>query len=248
MSPAEKESREDIRRRVIATSARNRRRQITVGIAVAIAVMALVGWVVVRALPSVASAPLTSEQLPKGVDPVTYGVRIGTGPVVIDEYFDFLCPVCRRVEQETSLELDGLVREGKATVVYHPVALLDDYTSPGGYSTRAASAGGCAAEAGVFPRFYGLLMNRQPEEGGPGLSDQQLIEFAIESGARPEEVADCIAEGRFRPWVEAATDRAGGVARIVATPTILVEGTPISIAEGLVVPALKAAVSQADHP
>ena len=82
----------------------------------------------------------------------TLGVPVGSGPVTVDIYADFMCPACRTFEEAVGDTLDQLVSENKVTVVYHPVAFLDRYSSTQ-YSTRSSAASGCAAEVGRIPRL-----------------------------------------------------------------------------------------------
>ncbi|MGH3756037.1 MAG: DsbA family protein, partial [Pseudonocardiaceae bacterium] len=94
--------------------------------------------------------------------------------VTIDIYEDFLCPACGRFEKLYHQRLAQAAAVGEAKVVYHPVAILDALSVPAGYSTLAAGATFCAAEAGIFPRFHDSLFALQPAEGGPGWTSTQL--------------------------------------------------------------------------
>src|SRR5262245_20051393 len=53
------------------------------------------------------------------------GLTIGNGPVTVEVYFDFLCPACRRFEQTAQPTLDRYLANGKITLVYRPIAILD---------------------------------------------------------------------------------------------------------------------------
>src|SRR5436305_12699615 len=100
------------------------------------------------------------------------GVAVSQGPVRIDIYEDFLCPYCRAFEDEAGETLDGLAADGRAEVVFHPVAFLDRLSTTA-YSSRAAAASGAAAADGHFRPFARELFAHQPEEGGPGLPDEE---------------------------------------------------------------------------
>lgn len=70
--------------------------------------------------------------------PVGKGGHAGTenaGAPVISIYFDYSCSHCADLERKHEKELDALVNEGKATVVYHPVAILQN-----AWSTYGAAA------------------------------------------------------------------------------------------------------------
>src|SRR5688572_4459029 len=102
--------------------------------AVAVLVIAgLIGWAVVASQDSGTFTP------PPGAVENGTGIKVGSGPVQIDIYEDFICPACGQFEQQTGGTLDKLVSEGKVTVVYHPVAFLDRASSTD-YSTRSSAA------------------------------------------------------------------------------------------------------------
>lgn len=235
------ESREETRLRVTRQlMRRQRRRALVAGTAVLTAVTILI--FVVTSLPRSAPIDLGSDERPAGVPADSFGVRVGTGPVVVAEYFDYLCPPCRRVNNELTETIAQLINDGHITVEYHPIAILDSHSNPPGYSTRAASAAGCAAEAGVFSGFHHSLFHNQPAGNGPGLTDDQLIELAVAEGANPEVMRSCINDGRFQRWVASETEHATRETGVVATPTILVNGKAISIAPEGAVGALLEAV------
>jgi protein-disulfide isomerase len=149
------------------------------------------------------------------------GVPVGEGPVRIDVYEDFLCPYCRRFEAEAGATLDELAAGGRAEVVYHPVAFLDRLSSTA-YSSRAAAASGVAAEADRFRPFAKELFAHQPEEGGPGLPDDELTRLAAEAGVP----GDATVDERHRDWAAYVTEQAieAGVQGI---PTVLVDGQQV---------------------
>jgi protein-disulfide isomerase len=134
-------------------------------------------------------------------------VTIGTGPVVVDVYGDYLCPFCERAEERYGDELAAAVNAGRVTVRYHLLAILDRLTDPPGYSTRAADAALCAVDAGIFPAYHARLYAEQPAEGGEGLSDEQLAAFGTELGA-PAAFGACVTGTTHDADVAAATERA----------------------------------------
>ena len=102
------------------------------------------------------------------------GFAVGDGPVKIDVYEDFMCPVCAEFERTTGPVINQLVGAGKVTVVYHPIAILDRHSSTQ-YSTRSAAVAAAAADGHKFLEFHNALFARQPAENTPGLSDDQLL-------------------------------------------------------------------------
>jgi protein-disulfide isomerase len=203
----------------------------------AIAVIAVfagvVGFGVYRASQSGADAAVPPNATASGVPVGSSGA-----PATVDLYVDFQCPACRAYEQQADPTIDELVAGGAARVVYHPVAYLDWFSSTR-YASRSSAASGCAAEAGVFPRYAQLLFANQPPEGGDGLPEEQLIALGAQAGAGPG-FAECVSSDRYAGWTAALTDEASR-AGINATPTVLVNGREIERS----VEALRAAVEGA---
>ncbi|WP_214402517.1 DsbA family protein [Pseudonocardia lacus] len=160
-------------------------------------------------------------------------VTAGTGPVVVDTYEDFLCPQCERFESRYAGEMKTALNEGKITVRYHAIAILDRLTEPQGYSTRAANAALCAASANIYPGYHEKLFAEQPAEGGSGLTDEQLIAFGTELGAGAD-FAACVTGGTNSAAVTAETDKAVADPALqtdgnFGTPTVTVNGQKIDL-------------------
>jgi protein-disulfide isomerase len=102
---------------------------------------------------------------PAGARAAGDGIVIGDGPVTVDAYVDYLCPYCRDFEISAGPALSSLVADGAITLVYHPMSFLDQ-ASTTHYSSRAASAAGCAADQGKFLEYTHALFGSQPPEGG----------------------------------------------------------------------------------
>jgi protein-disulfide isomerase len=152
------------------------------------------------------------------------GIVLGSGPITVDAYIDFLCPYCRAFELKTGETLAQLVAAGRISLAYHPMNFLDA-ASTTNYSTRATAASGCASDGGRFPEYAHALFTSQPPEGGPGLTDAQLAELAGAVGL-PGAFADCLHSGRYLDWPSYVTALA--IARgVQSTPTVLVNGVPV---------------------
>ena len=74
-----------------------------------------------------------------------------------------------------------MVAEQLITLVYHPLGFLDRLSTTA-YSSRASAASGCASDGGRFVAFKDALFADQPE-GGPGLSDEQLVAVGADVGS-----------------------------------------------------------------
>jgi protein-disulfide isomerase len=164
-------------------------------------------------------------RVPAGSTPEGDAILIGSGPVQVDAFIDFLCPYCRRFEQANQSLLARLVSDGQARLVYHPMNFLDE-ASTTNYSTRAAAASGCAADQDRFLQYAHELFAHQPPEGGAGLSDAELARLGQEAGLDADAFAPCLAEGPYLEWPTYVTSRATD-AGVTATPTVLVAGEPV---------------------
>jgi protein-disulfide isomerase len=178
-------------------------------------------------------------RVPAGSTPEGDGILIGSGPVQVDAFIDFLCPYCRRFEQANESLLAQLVGDGQARLVYHPMNFLDE-ASTTTYSTRAAAASGCAADQGRFLQYVHELFAHQPPEGGAGLSNAELARLGRDAGMEADGFAACLAEGPYLEWPTYVTSRATD-AGVTATPAVLVAGEPVRPAPH----AISEAVSQA---
>jgi protein-disulfide isomerase len=163
--------------------------------------------------------------IPAGVTPEGDGIALGDGPAWVDAYIDFLCPFCRMFEERSGPALEAMLDRGLLTLVYHPLGFLDGLSTTR-YSSRAAAASGAAADAGRFLPYLHALYDNQPPEGGPGLSDQELIMLGQAVGLTDPAFAEAVTSGRYLPWAGFVTERA--VQRGVSgTPSTFVDGVPV---------------------
>ncbi|MEH1017327.1 thioredoxin domain-containing protein [Micromonospora sp. CPCC 206060] len=201
--------------------ARERRRRRTAwvsGIAVVTLVAAgLVGFAVFSA-----QRPKGNFAVPATATADRAGLTVGSGPVTVELYLDYLCPACRAFEQDAGATLERLVADKRITLVYHPVAILDRY-STNAYSSRSAAGAGCAADAGKLTEYTEALYADQPAEGGPGHSDEQLVNLAAGASLPQDEFGQCLRENRYADWVTHVTD-AMSARGVNGTPTVFVDG------------------------
>ncbi|MDR2380763.1 MAG: thioredoxin domain-containing protein, partial [Bifidobacteriaceae bacterium] len=120
------------------------------------------------------------------------GIRVGAGgaalsdanqperrdrpPTQVDLFVDYMCPYCRRFEKDNAADIQELVDRGVASLVMHPIAILDRLSAGSMYSTRATAAA-YAVAAGApdkFGAFNSVLFQNQPREGTPGHTEAEL--------------------------------------------------------------------------
>lgn len=197
-------------------------------------------------LPSDVGTPDLSAVLTPSSADATGGIPVsddgvgvaGEGDVVVDMYFDFMCPYCGTLDQVNAADLDALVAEGGVTVVYHPVSILDRLSEGTAYSTRAVNAVAVVADLApeFVPAFVTALLaeGTQPEEGTAGLSDAEIAEIAQQVGVSRAVTDEFTSTADFQgttlrafvPWTAAAT------AVLPANPTTGTAGTPTVLING----------------
>jgi protein-disulfide isomerase len=215
---------------------RRRRRNLIISIVAVVGVVAagLIGFLVYQLQkPTTYATPAhaTSDRT---------GIVVSTGKVRVELYVDYLCPNCKNFEDAASSTLDQLVSDGKITLVYRPIAILDQNTSPSGYSTRAGSAAACAADGGKFLAYTKALFAQQPAEGSAGLTDDQLVQIGTGVGLTSASFAQCVRDGKYETWMAHNTDAAAGN-NVNGTPTVFVAGKQVTASAD----AIKKAVTDA---
>lgn len=218
----------DTRVRDMVLKRHRRRRTLVVSLVAALAIVAaaLVGAGLVRATNS--DAGEAPSRVPTGTTGDKAGLVFADGAVRIDLYLDYLCPECRNTERALAANLKTLKANGNVTLVYHPVAFLNDYSSPGGYSTRAASAAACAADEGKFEQYTSVLFEKQPAERGPGLSEAQLVAAARDAGITGDSFTTCVQDDTYDPWVTYVSDVAASD-NVALTPVVMVDGRRVDV-------------------
>jgi protein-disulfide isomerase len=228
-----------VREQQAREQARKRRVVVTAVAAAVLLLAALIGWgVYANQRPTGFHAPAAASQQPQAD-----GLPLGSGPVTVDVYLDFMCPICKEFENSSGGTLNQLVADNKIKLVYHPVAFLDR-ASTTQYSTRSAASAACAADAGKLAPYVAELYKQQRPEGSAGLSDDELVAAATQAGITDPAFASCLKDGRYRDWVTHVTDKA--VERGVSgTPTVLVNGKPVQATAQAVQAAVTAAAPKA---
>ncbi|MFC9768900.1 DsbA family protein [Rhodococcus jostii] len=148
-------------------------------------------------------------------------------PVTVSVTEDFQCPACRQFETTSGPVLTELMNAGQILVDAHPIAFLDR-ASTTQYSTRAASAAACVAQIDrdKWPAWKTAMFDNQPEEGGTGLTDDQIVAIAAQVGITSPDIEPCITAQRYADWVAATTSTA--MNGIPGTPYVTVNGEPVT--------------------
>ena len=201
----------------------------TIIVAAVLAVALVAGLAVwyFRSGPSASVAPTYTATQAGAV------VTVGSGPVIVDVYEDYLCPICERFEERYGTDLTTALNNNQITVRYHSVAILDERTTPPGYSTRAANAALCSVAAGIFPAYHKQLFESQPAEGSAGLTNDELIKLGTDLNAKGD-FATCVNGGSNAGAIGAETEKAGSTPSLqtdgkFGTPTVAIGGKKIDL-------------------
>ena len=156
----------------------------------------------------------------------TYGVGTGDpkAPVKVEVFEDFLCPYCRQFEETSRDDLRQAAVDGKAYVVYRPIAFLNEY------STRSLNAFGVVLDASggaTALKFHDLLYENQPDEGGTMPDDDWLVDKAVEAGAKEDAIRPGIEKLAFKQWMINGNDDASQRG-VNSTPTVFVNGDQVT--------------------
>lgn len=209
-------------------SKERRRRALWVSLAV-LAVLAAVVAISVAVQSSRDSTGDTATPPDGAVE--SYAIPYGeaTAPVEVAVYEDFMCPFCGEFEAASAESLKEYVDRGDVQVRYHVISFLDGASNGTDYSTRAMNAAGAVLDTAgpeAAKKFHDLLFANQPEEGSDGLSDDQLVELAVQAGANEAAVAPAIENRAFEQWVVNASDQASKDG-VNSTPTVQVDGETV---------------------
>lgn len=207
---------------------KQRRTVIQIGVAVVlIALIAVIGF-------NIASSDSSDETATPAATPSAVtedgAIRIGDpdADVVVTAVEDFQCPACKQFEAISGDTLSELVADNTIAVEYKPIAILDRASSTN-YSTRAANAGFCVADADIsaWPAWHEAMFEQQPAEGGAGLSDEDLIGIAQLLDIEGPNLESCITDGTYTDFVAAQTQDVLD-SGVTGTPTVSVNGTVVS--------------------
>lgn len=216
-------------------------------VAVLIAAAVIVGIVYTKnknaeAHGTVLKAYHASATYPTKLDRANATVLVGqpSAKVTVDAYEDFLCPVCGEFEARWFPAIDKQLAAGKIKVRYHLLNLLDEGSTPKGYSTQSANTALAVAQVAPekFLDYHLSLFKQQPSEGGPGWTQKQLSELAgslgvkgpafdrvVKTGAYDKQIAANLAAAvkNKKLWQTSAQGTGFG------TPTVVVNGKVVDV-------------------
>lgn len=226
-----------------AVKGTDRTRTIFIQVAVAVVLLALIAAIGIsiavkhqKKTDSANVKPSIAATAPVGANGVA-GSITGNGSIRIGKpgakatvrvVADLQCPVCQGFEAANGQTLEDEVNSGNAAVEYNIIAFLDESSMGARYSSRAANAAYCVAEADPtkFQKWVATMYQQQPQEGTQGLPDSKIVEIAAASGYTDPAVAQCITSDKYDGYVQKVTQDVLN-SGIKATPTVFVNGKQV---------------------
>lgn len=159
-------------------------------------------------------------------------------PVKLEVFEDFICPACGQFENQFGGSINEAINAGDVVVEYHTLNFLNQSSTSGDFSSRAAAGLMCVAEqgdAGVFSDFHATMFSpsTQPPQGSD-MTDEEIVAVARDAGA-DDSVVTCIEEGqmmdRAEQGAQSSTAYLGEQAGQVGTPAVLFEGETVEIGD-----------------
>jgi protein-disulfide isomerase len=148
---------------------------------------------------------------------------------VLDVYEDFQCPICDEFEKANGAEVQKLARQGQVRVIYHPFTIFLGEHPAQDNSVRAWAAAECVP-AGSWMRYHNLLYSNQPHERAQnGFPISLLLAMGRKIGLTSASLTHCVSAQTYAPQAVPFSRQVikGG---IDSTPTVKLNGTPVSIA------------------
>ena len=227
--------------------AEQKRRDRTVRVIGAVAVLAIIGAIFGAVIwnnnkNSSANDIVNDAAVPKGVFTSTgnypwgYPVnQAGTKPTLAI-WEDFQCPTCGAVEKANGKTIEQLASDGKINLIWRPTAFIDEKTSSSGgpnpkSSLRATAAWGCAIDAGKGPEYHNTVFANQPANEGDGWTDQQLIDFGTTAGitgAAQATFQTCVQNNTYHQWANNSYQTFIKDA-VPGTPTAYLDGKEVTL-------------------
>ncbi|WGW12574.1 thioredoxin domain-containing protein [Saxibacter everestensis] len=187
----------------------------------------------------IASPDAEKGDIPEGLTPASENLNEGAAHLKV--YLDFQCPVCKTFEELNGANINSWAQAGNVSIEYVPLPFLDRMSGGTKYSTRSANAAACLSDVAPdkYLGYMTTLFENQPEEGGTGLPDEDLITYAKEAGVdvqapiktkseddEPVSFTECVTNLHYGDWVKTVND-AAAEDNVSATPTVLLNGEDV---------------------
>ncbi|MFI9006817.1 DsbA family protein [Actinosynnema sp. NPDC053489] len=215
---------------VAARGASNDRTKVVIGVVVVVVLaLAVIGGVVWTSKSgsdsSLANPPeVTGISAPISRDGGAVTVGKDDAKVTLDLYEDFLCPACGAFKKAYGGQIKQEIEAGTLRVRYHALPFLVRLSDPEGYSRDAANAALCAADEDKFWEYHETLFARQPKEGGPGHTKEELVKLGTDLGITGDAFKRCVDGDAHVADAQAQLDAVKATGKFEGTPTVMKDG------------------------
>jgi protein-disulfide isomerase len=184
-----------------------------------------------------------STKYPTSFDKNTGVVTVGQpgAKVTVAAYEDFLCPICGDFESTNFTDVEKQLEAGNLKMQYHMLNLLDNDSSPAGYSMLAANTALAIAttDPSKFMDFHYSLYKDQPKEGAAGWTQVQLTNLAGRLGVKGTQFDNLVNNKTYNQVIQTNMNNANNNKALYqsgqagfGTPTIVPNGkAPIASAD-----------------
>jgi len=155
-----------------------------VGVSAAVVVVLIALGGVVWFMNNQATSPGATPTSNQTFDAKTGAISFGEGKDEIAVFADFQCPICKSFEDQFGADLEAAAADGRITLSYHPIAILDRYSQGTEYSSLGRSRG---LRRGVEPRQVPRLRQgavREPARGEQHRPHERAARRHREAGRR----------------------------------------------------------------
>lgn len=201
-----------------------RRTTLIIAAIAAVMVALLITGIAVSMARDTTGEKAAPSSTPSSADGYSLVVGKTAAPTTITIYEDFNCPSCKQFGDLVGQHLLDAVEAGDVKIDYRFVAFLDAPENDD-YSTRALNAAVAVSETAdeyALSNFVSALYAHQPTEHG-GLSDDKILDLAVEAGADASEVEPLMEDLTYQQWIVNATDQMSKDG-VTGTPTVFVDG------------------------
>ena len=173
--------------------------------------------------PSVLNSPLTLLVTPKNSTPPNFSIVFNANAKEkIDIWEDFQCANCAKFESTNHEFLAQAIKSGQVKVSYHVLSFL------GADSVSLAAAAACAADENRFLQAHDQFFGLQASTKNSGIwTKNYLLGKLADVGISSPKFDKCVNSNKYLPWVS-AVQKTASTNKIMATPTVLVDGKEIN--------------------
>ncbi len=188
------------------TSSKNLQRNLLIGVAVVLGVIAVIAIIASQSAPIDMSFPAREM-----------GNR-STATVLVEEYSDFQCPYCGLFATTAEVRLrQEYINTGRIYFIFR------NYPVVGTESNLAALAALCAGDQNMFWEYHDILFQNQAGENLGNFNTARLQAFAVQLNLDSLKFNQCLSNQTHLDVLNADIQR-GKALRIGGTPTFYVNG------------------------